>query len=105
MPQNYANFSSHKIVISEFNFQEYRKGVLKTLDRKESRFVKQYYDNENVVLLTIFESGWKNHYNCVLEWGEYQDVDYKLYTAQEIYEYYKIKNYLRKEKLEKINLL
>ena len=88
---------------ANFNFKEYRRGTLKGTDK--NRFVRQYYDEEHVVLLTIFPSGWKKRYNCVLEWGEYQDTHYELYAAQEIEHFYGIKTFLRKEKLDIINSL
>jgi hypothetical protein len=64
-----------------------------------------YYDKENVIALYIFKSGWSNPqmYNCILEWGEYGDVDHHFYDAMKIEKVYGIKNFLRKEKLLAIN--
>lgn len=63
----------------------------------------RYYDNECVVALYIFKSGWKNKYNCVLEWGEYGTSESNVYNAEEIKYFYGINLFLRKEKLIKIN--
>lgn len=63
----------------------------------------RYYDKDNVVSLSIFKSGWDNIYNCVLEWGEYEQSEMKTYTANEIEKFYGIKTFSRKEKLIKIN--
>jgi len=63
----------------------------------------KYYDNEAVLSLTIFNSGWKGLYQCVEEWGEYGNSEYHLYTSEEIFKIYGIKTFSRKEKLKKIN--
>jgi hypothetical protein len=106
MWQNFTYFSSHKSEKINLNFKEFRKGKLISLDSTiDSRFIKQYYDEYNAVVLTIFKSGWRGRYHCILEWGEFEDTDHKLYSSIEIYEHYGINTFLRKEKLDKINEL
>jgi len=75
-----------------YNFIQSKTGKLNT-----------YCDKENVVTLYIFKSGWKGHYECVEEWGEYQFSENHLYTSEDINHVYGINTYLRKEKLTKIN--
>ena len=69
----------------------------------KSVILHRYYDATNVVSVSIFKSGWKNKYQCVEEWGEYETTEHHLYTAEEISKYYGIKTFSRKEKLDKIN--
>lgn len=76
----------------KYNFVQYKWGDL-----------CKYYDVNNVVSLSILKSGWKGYYNCILEWGEYQQSELKYYTAFDIENFYGIKTFLRKEKLNKIN--
>ena len=80
------------IVHAKYNFVQY----------KSINFYK-YYDIENVVSLTIFESGWRGEYHCIEEWGEYEKTEHNLYTADKIFKIYGIKSFSRKEKLKKIN--
>ena len=77
---------------AKYNFKKYKSG----------NFYK-YHDTENVVSLTIFPSGWKNEYQCIQEWGEYEQSEYHLYTSEQIFRIYGIKSFSRKEKLLKIN--
>ena len=99
-------FVNQNIEIEKFHFKEYRKGKLISLEpTTDSRFIRQYYDEQNAVVLTIFKSGWRGRYHCILEWGEYEDTNHKLCSPNEIYEHYGINTLLRKEKLDKINLL
>ena len=77
---------------AKYNFKKYK-----------SINLYRYYDTENVVSLTIFPSGWKGEYQCILEWGEYEQSDYHLYTSEQIFKIYGIKSFSRKEKLNKIN--
>ena len=63
----------------------------------------KYYDKENVVALYIFKSGWKDFYHCILEWGEYENTDILQLRANDIFNFYGIKTFSRKEKLKKIN--
>lgn len=69
----------------------------------KSVILHRYYDATNVVSVSIFKSGWKNKYQCVEEWGEYETTEHHLYTAEEISKYYGIKTFSRKEKLDRIN--
>lgn len=80
---------------AKFNFKK---------EYQESKLYR-YFDKENVIALYIFKSGWSNPqiYNCILEWGEYGDVDHHLYDAIKIDKVYGIKTFLRKEKLLAIN--
>lgn len=66
-------------------------------------FLYSYYDEKNVVALRIIKSGWENKFDCILEWGEYEQVEVHLYTAEQINKIYGIKTFLRKEKLDKLN--
>ena len=75
-----------------FNFTQTKGGVLNT-----------FYDQHNVVALYIFKSGWKGKYECVEEWGEYENSNHNLYDAEDINHIYGINTFLRKEKLDKIN--
>lgn len=43
-----------------------------------------FYDSDSVCSLKIIQSGWRNKYHCILEWGEYEDVDYELYDKEQI---------------------
>lgn len=65
----------------------------------------KYYDRQNIVVLYIFKSGWSypQMYQCIEEWGEYEESEYHLYTAEDINHIYAINTLLRKEKLNKIN--
>lgn len=45
----------------------------------------------------------KGLYNCVLEWGEYEQSEIKTLFTYQIENYYGIKTYSRKEKLNKLN--
>jgi len=64
----------------------------------------EYYDEQNIVALHIFKSGWSNPqmYICVLEWGEWGDVDHHLYSAEEIKKQFGISTFSRLEKLKAI---
>lgn len=77
--------------LAKYNFSKIKNG-------ETYRFV----DLENAASLIIIKSGWKDRYDCVLEWGEYERADVDVYTAQEIQKYYGINTFLRKEKLIKI---
>jgi hypothetical protein len=81
-----------KTIKVKYNFVQIKKGEL-----------NKYYDKGNVVALYIFKSGWFNLYNCVLEWGEYEQSEIKNYTPFQIERIYGIKTFSRKEKLLKIN--
>ncbi len=82
-----------KKIICKYNF----------IKIKSSDELYSYYDEENVVLLRIIRSGWKGKFDCILEWGEYEQADIKVFTGEEIRKYYGITTFLRKEKLMKIN--
>ena len=51
-----------------------------------------YNDEDAVIGLKIIKSGWGSPdlYHCILEYGEYGDIDYKLFTKEEIKEKYNI---------------
>jgi len=77
---------------NDYKFIQYKSGNL-----------YKYYDSDNVVSLSIFNSGWDNKYQCVKEWGEYEMSESNIYTPEEINIIYGINIFLRKEKLLKIN--
>lgn len=76
----------------KYNFVKTRSGVL-----------NNYVDIENALSLYIFKSGWKDKYECVLEWGEYERCEVNCYTGAQIESIYHITDFSRKEKLNKIN--
>jgi hypothetical protein len=52
-----------------------------------------FWDEDAIVSLLIVKSGWTSPqmYHCILEWGEYTEVDNNLYTSEQIKEKYNIK--------------
>lgn len=70
---------------------------------KSSNDLHSYYDKENVVSLRIIKSGWKGKYDCILEWGEYEQADVNVFNGEQIRKYYGIYTFSRIEKLKKIN--
>lgn len=81
-----------KRTYAKYNFVKTRSGVL-----------SNYIDKENAISLYIFKSGWKDTYECVIEWGEYERSDVERYTGSQIESTYGIKDFSRKEKLNRIN--
>jgi hypothetical protein len=47
-----------------------------------------FYDEDCVATLKIIKSGWTDKYHCIVEWGEYEDADYELFTEEQIRERY-----------------
>jgi hypothetical protein len=61
-------------------------------EKSSEQLVRSYIDTQNIVGLKIIKSGWSEPqlYHCILEWGEYEDCNYHLYTKEEIKEKYNI---------------
>jgi hypothetical protein len=51
---------------------------------RRQRNIYTYYDKGNAVQIHIFKSGWKNYYQCVIEWGEFEDSQIKTLTTEGI---------------------
>jgi hypothetical protein len=49
-----------------------------------------FWDEDAIANLLIIKSGWTSQYHCILEWGEYAEVDNNLYTEEQIKEKYNI---------------
>lgn len=73
------------------------------IEDNEKSTLHKYVDDDNVMHLYIFKSGWKDYYECIEEWGEYEKSELKLLDAKEISKIYGIKTFLRKEKINEIN--
>lgn len=79
-------------VKEKYNFKPTKNGNL-----------NHFFDRDHVVSLFIFKSGWENYYHCILEWGEYTEVEHHLYSLFQIQNIYSVQSFVRKEKLKKLS--
>jgi len=69
------------------------------------KLLVSFYDENNIMVLYIFESGWKGYYHVILEFGETSDFKHYLYNGEQIAKKFGIQKFIRRQKLINLNSL